>query len=127
MVISRRVEGISRKVSQYIYIERELWVPATPPVLLLVLLGRPPLLTACLYLAISSSLCSIIQLPLVVDHQLVPLPDEYVHYLPLGKLVPLVQIENMLISGKIYTTGKNFTLPPAVTAVTNITSARDHI
>ena len=84
MVISRRVEGISRKVSQYIYFEREFWVPATPPILLL---GSAPLLIACLYLAISSSLCSITQLPFVVDHQLVPLPDGYVHYLPLGKLV----------------------------------------
>ena len=36
--------------------------------------------------------------------------------------VVIVQ-ENMLISGKIYTTGKNFTLLPAVTAVTNSTSA----
>ena len=28
----------------------------------------------------------------------------------------------MLFPGKIYTSGKNFTLPPAVTAGTNITS-----
>ena len=35
----------------------------------------------------------------------------------------VIMRENMLISGEIYTTGKNFTLPAAVTAVTNITSA----
>ena len=29
---------------------------------------------------------------------------------------------NMMFSGEIYTTGKNFTLPPAVTGVTNSTS-----
>ena len=29
-------------------------------------------------------------------------------------------------NGEIYTAGKNFTLPPAVTAVTNSTSALDH-
>ena len=34
----------------------------------------------------------------------------------------LIMRENMLFSGEIYTTGKNFTLPPAVTAVTNSTS-----
>ena len=34
----------------------------------------------------------------------------------------VIMRENMLISGEIYPTGKNFTLPPAVTAVTNITS-----
>ena len=34
----------------------------------------------------------------------------------------VIMQENMLISGEIYTTGKNFTLPLAVTAVTNITS-----
>ena len=34
----------------------------------------------------------------------------------------VIMQENMLISGEIYTNGKNFTLPPAVTAVTNITS-----
>ena len=34
----------------------------------------------------------------------------------------VIMQENMLISRKIHTTGKNFTLPPAVTAVTNITS-----
>ena len=31
--------------------------------------------------------------------------------------------EKMLFSGEIYTTGKNFTLLPAVTALTNIASA----
>ena len=30
--------------------------------------------------------------------------------------------EKLLLPGQIYTTGKNFTLPPAVTAGTNITS-----
>ena len=35
----------------------------------------------------------------------------------------VIMQENMLISEEIYTTGKNFTLPPAVTAVTNSTSA----
>ena len=34
----------------------------------------------------------------------------------------LIMRDNMIISGEIYTTGKNFTLPPRVTAVTNITS-----
>ena len=34
----------------------------------------------------------------------------------------VIMRENMLISGEIYTTGKNFTLPLAVTALTNITS-----
>ena len=34
----------------------------------------------------------------------------------------VIMRENMLISGEIYTTGKNFTLPLAVTAMTNITS-----
>ena len=34
----------------------------------------------------------------------------------------LIMGEKMLFSGKIYTSGKNFTLPPAVTAGTNITS-----
>ena len=34
----------------------------------------------------------------------------------------VIMRENMLISGEIYTTGKNFTLPPAVTAWTNSTS-----
>ena len=34
----------------------------------------------------------------------------------------VIMRENILISGEIYTTGKYFTLPPAVTAVTNITS-----
>ena len=34
----------------------------------------------------------------------------------------LIMRDNVIISGEIYTTGKNFTLPPAVTAVTNITS-----
>ena len=36
----------------------------------------------------------------------------------------LILRADMLISGEIYTTSKNFTLPPAVTAVTNITSAK---
>ena len=35
----------------------------------------------------------------------------------------LIMRSNMMFSGEIYTTGKNFTLPPAVTGVTNITSA----
>ena len=34
----------------------------------------------------------------------------------------LIVRENMLYSRDIYTTGKNFTLPPAVTALTNLTS-----
>ena len=34
----------------------------------------------------------------------------------------LIMKENMLISGEIYIAGKNFTLPPAVTAWTNSTS-----
>ena len=34
----------------------------------------------------------------------------------------VIMQENMLISGEIYTAGKSFTLPPAVTAVTNLTS-----
>ena len=34
----------------------------------------------------------------------------------------VIMRENMLISGEIYTTGKNFTLPPAVMAGTNSTS-----
>ena len=36
----------------------------------------------------------------------------------------VIMRENMLISGKIYTSGKNFTLLPAVTAGTNITSEK---
>ena len=39
----------------------------------------------------------------------------------------VIMQENMLISGEIYTTGKNFTLPPAVTAVTNLTSVRTYL
>ena len=35
----------------------------------------------------------------------------------------LIMREKMLLSGEIYTTGKNFALPPAVTAGTNLTSA----
>ena len=31
----------------------------------------------------------------------------------------VIMRENMLISGEIYTTGKNFTLPPAVTNITS--------
>ena len=34
----------------------------------------------------------------------------------------LIMRDNVIISGEIYTTGKNFTLLPTVTAVTNITS-----
>ena len=34
----------------------------------------------------------------------------------------VIMQENMLISGEIYCAGKNFTLPPAVTALANITS-----
>ena len=34
----------------------------------------------------------------------------------------VIMRQNMLISGEIYTTGKNFTLPLAVTAETNLTS-----
>ena len=37
--------------------------------------------------------------------------------------IPVLMLrEKMLFSGEIYTTGKNLTLPPAVTAGTNITS-----
>ena len=35
----------------------------------------------------------------------------------------LVMPENMSFYEEIYTAGKNFTLPPAVLAVTNLTSA----
>ena len=34
----------------------------------------------------------------------------------------VIMRENMLISGEIYTTGKNFTLPPGLTGWTNFTS-----
>ena len=34
-----------------------------------------------------------------------------------------IYIVNRVVSREIYTTGKNFTLPPAVTAWTNLTSA----
>ena len=34
----------------------------------------------------------------------------------------LIMQENMLFSGEIYTAGKIFTLPAAVTVVTNLTS-----
>ena len=34
----------------------------------------------------------------------------------------LIIRETLLFCGEIYTTGKKFSLPPAVTAVTNITS-----
>ena len=33
-----------------------------------------------------------------------------------------ISIVNRVVSGEIYTAGKNFTLPPAVTALTNFTS-----
>ena len=36
--------------------------------------------------------------------------------------VSVLMREKMLFSGEIYTTGKYFTMPPAVTGVTNITS-----
>ena len=38
----------------------------------------------------------------------------------------LIMQSNMLFFGEIYTTGKDFTLPPAVTGVTNITSGLTH-
>ena len=38
------------------------------------------------------------------------------------KIFVLVRPENMLFYGEIYTAGKNFTLPPALTALTNSTS-----
>ena len=41
------------------------------------------------------------------------------------QIISLIMQENMLFSGEIYIAGKNFTLPPAVTAVTNITSVPD--
>ena len=34
-----------------------------------------------------------------------------------------IYIANRVVSGEIYTAGKNFTLPPGVTGVTNSTSA----
>ena len=34
----------------------------------------------------------------------------------------IIYIVNCVVSGEIYTAGKNFTLPPAVTAWTNLTS-----
>ena len=37
-------------------------------------------------------------------------------------LCTFIYIVNPVVSGEIYTAGKNFTLPPAVTAVTNSTS-----
>ena len=37
--------------------------------------------------------------------------------------VPFIYIVNRVVSGEIYTAGKNFTLPPAVTSLTNLTSA----
>ena len=43
-------------------------------------------------------------------------------------LCTFIYIVNHVVSREIYTTGKNFTLPPAVTGVTNITSGmRDSI
>ena len=36
---------------------------------------------------------------------------------------PFFHIVNRVVSGEIYTAGKNFTLPPAMTAWTNLTSA----
>ena len=33
-----------------------------------------------------------------------------------------IYVANCVVSGEIYTNGKNFTLPPPVTALTNITS-----
>ena len=36
----------------------------------------------------------------------------------------LIMRDNMIIPGEIYTTGKNFTLPPAVTVWTNLTSGK---
>ena len=38
------------------------------------------------------------------------------------KIFVLIGPENMLFYGEIYTAGKKFTLPPAVTALTNFTS-----
>ena len=37
--------------------------------------------------------------------------------------VSFIYFVNRVVSGEIYTAGKNFTLPPAVTALTNLTSA----
>ena len=37
-------------------------------------------------------------------------------------LCTFIYIANRVASAEIYTAGKNFTLPPAVTALTNITS-----
>ena len=37
-------------------------------------------------------------------------------------LFTFIYIVNRVVSGEIYTAGKNFTLPPAVTAWTNSTS-----
>ena len=34
-----------------------------------------------------------------------------------------IHIVNRIVSGEIYTAGKKFTLPPTVTALTNLTSA----
>ena len=42
------------------------------------------------------------------------------------KFFVLILREKMLFSGEIYTTGKNFTLPLAVTALTNLTSVPLH-
>ena len=36
-----------------------------------------------------------------------------------------IYIVNSVVSGEIYTTGKNFTLPPAVTAWTYLTSGKN--
>ena len=38
-----------------------------------------------------------------------------------------IYIINRVVSGEIYTAGKNFTLPPAVTALTNFTSVYSQI
>ena len=38
-------------------------------------------------------------------------------------LCTFIYIVNRIVSGEIYTAGKNFALPPAVTAVTNFISA----
>ena len=43
------------------------------------------------------------------------------------KISVSIMREKMLFSREIYTTGKNFTLPPAVTGVTKITSAAKYI
>ena len=40
----------------------------------------------------------------------------------LNVLCTFIYIVNCVVSGEIFTAGKNFTLPPAVAALTNLTS-----